>query len=448
MITYNSGETITGYIPLEQGNIIFHAKNYEFTFMNPFNTAIEIVPDSNGFIWGKVHNTDNTIAIYVRESFSISSKRLLNTWIYVIFEAHYIDRKQMQYIDGIRFWNGGIKTIYPANALVENPDLTKDNHFVYDYQKDCYCVKHSLSDQLDVEYCFSSRISQRLSIGEVYLKNGDSILDLKFSKPQTFSDIRKYYDAVYGLCAFLTFRKQIEFDKITLFSELKDGKRLEYARCYIKQPTNSENRKVVDVIPVREISEESVVRLMNNLLDTEKFPGLPLFILPIDRNDLLSIDSGKIRLICSAIEMELNNSAEINPATDVKVEQLIKQVKKTIKDHKKGEYGMDENMYGPIYTSISHWGLPLRERLYHAWNNHPEVLPLAEKLGFTVDVEKLGAFCKARNAITHRGANDNIDEDVATTAFMLIGLTYCYALKRIGLKEDIIKELMKTNLIY
>lgn len=60
-----------------------------------------------------------------------------------------------------------------------------------------------------------------------------------------------------------------------------------------------------------------------------------------------------------------------------------------------------------------------------------------------------GIISKARNAITHRGENDNFDEDIAKTAFVLMGLTYCYTLSRIGFTTDEITDIMKkTKIIY
>ena len=142
-------------------------------------------------------------------------------------------------------------------------------------------------------------------------------------------------------------------------------------------------------------------------------------------------------------------SSEINPSTDSNMDELIKQVKKTIKEHKNSKFRMDEKMYGSIYTSSSHWGLPLSERLWNSWLKHTEMHPLTSKISYEIDYEKIVAFCKARNAITHRGENDNFDEDIAKTAFVLMGLTYCYTLSRIGFTTDEITDIMKkTKIIY
>lgn len=47
------------------------------------------------------------------------------------------------------------------------------------------------------------------------------------------------------------------------------------------------------------------------------------------------------------------------------------------------------------------------------------------------------------------GENDNFDEDIAKTAFVLMGLTYCYTLSRIGFTTDEITDIMKkTKIIY
>ena len=80
-------------------------------------------------------------------------------------------------------------------------------------------------------------------------------------------------------------------------------------------------------------------------------------------------------------------SSEINPSTDSNMDELIKQVKKTIKEHKNSKFRMDEKMYGSIYTSISHWGLPLSERLWNSWLKHTEIHPLTSKISYEIDYE-------------------------------------------------------------
>ena len=46
-------------------------------------------------------------------------------------------------------------------------------------------------------------------------------------------------------------------------------------------------------------------------------------------------------------------SSEINPSTDSNMDELIKQVKKTIKEHKNSKFRMDEKMYGYIQVFLT-----------------------------------------------------------------------------------------------
>ncbi|MFR8312620.1 MAG: hypothetical protein ACLVBP_09890 [Ruminococcus sp.] len=50
---------------------------------------------------------------------------------------------------------------------------------------------------------------------------------------------------------------------------------------------------------------------------------------------------------------------------------------------------------------------------------HPAPHP---KISCEIDYEKIVAFCKARNAITHRGENDNFDEDIAKRRLCAYGI--------------------------
>ena len=50
-------------------------------------------------------------------------------------------------------------------------------------------------------------------------------------------------------------------------------------------------------------------------------------------------------------------------------------------------------------------------------------------------------FVKARNKSTHNGFT-GMDEDVANTAFVLMGLVYCCALTRIKVSTELIKDIM------
>ena len=117
-------------------------------------------------------------------------------------------------------------------------------------------------------------------------------------------------------------------------------------------------------------------------------------------------------------------------------------MKKDVKEHRDGKEPLSSKTYDYIFGNISHWDQPLAERAYNAWKQHEDKMqPLLKLYSIDIDQEKIEMFVKARNNITHNGFT-GMDEDVANTAFVLMGLVYCCALKRIKVSTEMIKDIM------
>ena len=61
-------------------------------------------------------------------------------------------------------------------------------------------------------------------------------------------------------------------------------------------------------------------------------------------------------------------------------------------------------------------------------------------MGEWISRKQIDEFVKYRNTITH-GSFMPLDNSLAETAFVLIELVYCCILKRIGMADNVIKEL-------
>ena len=121
---------------------------------------------------------------------------------------------------------------------------------------------------------------------------------------------------------------------------------------------------------------------------------------------------------------------------------LVEKVKKDVKEHRDGNQPLSSKAYDYIFGNISHWDQPLAERAYNAWKEHEDKMqPLLDLYDIDIEKEKIDKFVKARNNITHNGFT-GIDEDVAITAFALMGLVYCCALTRIKVSTELIKDIM------
>lgn len=441
MVNANS-TVVNGIIKTDKGNVTFYGENFKFTFMNA-DTKEELVLDidENGYIWGRTYE-GKVIAIYAKRSIKIKETRVLNTWNYIISKFEGISKESIKTFKGIRFKNGAIRTIYPCNALHEDFEKSKDGILVYRIENDSKCYSINVGNET-VSWKFGSEINQRMSIEEgESLSNGNALLDILFDNQQGYKTFYDWYGYVCDFCAFLTFRNNICFEKIFLLRETPYNVNEAFAECYVKIEGESSIRKFVNIIPISYIDNNVFKEIVMNILKQDKkHKGLPIFIAPRDDRDAIIMDVGKIRNICSALEMELDlGGVHLESSPNMNV--LIETVKKYIKEHRDGKEPLSSKAYDYIFGNISHWDQPLAERAYNAWKQHEDKMqPLLKLYSIDIDQEKIEMFVKARNNITHNGFT-GMDEDVANTAFVLMGLVYCCALTRINVSTELIKDIM------
>lgn len=212
--------SVTGIIKKDKENIAFAGEDFKFVFMKTDLLGDEIVlkADESGYIWGTTHG-EATIGIYSGTDINIKSTHILNTWNYIV-SKNWLPLEHM-WFDGIRFENGSIKDIYPCNALHEIRDEKSPNLFTYKMDKDSRIFEFA-SNEYVTKWKFYSLVTQKKSVTEGdSISNSNSILDIEFDKPQSFSSLLNYYNQVCDLCSFLTFRNSVSFEKISLLVSAK-----------------------------------------------------------------------------------------------------------------------------------------------------------------------------------------------------------------------------------
>ena len=447
---------ITGIIETPQGNIVFSAENFKFTFMTACisDESIILRADESGYIWGRTHD-EKVIAIYSRNDIEVKNRQAINTWNFIISKYPYMPKQSMQSFKGIRFENGAIKTINPCNGLVYDHQESKGDMIVYRRKKDCKEYKLMHGDK-SVDWTFTSMINQSMSLDEGdALSNSTSLLDITFDEEQQLSVFYDYYGYVCDLCSFLTFRRNISFEKVYLFHEsIINGASIHEpnAECYIKAPEEVSQRKLVNIIRLQYINDEVFKNIFCSITDkdnehkkNEKILSLPLAIAPKNDSDVYVMDIGRIKNICSDLEMELN-LAKVRLPMNAELKLLTKWIKKMIKHHKRGNTPLEEKEYDYIYSNMSHWGQPLAEIAWDACRQHKdEMIPFLKKYGISITKDNIQAFVTARNNATHNGFVE-ISDEVCNTAFALMGLIYCFTLTRLGMQPDVIKRIMEKRL--
>lgn len=450
--------SVTGIIKKDKENIAFAGEDFKFVFMKTDLLGDEIVlkADESGYIWGTTHG-EATIGIYSGTDINIKSTHILNTWNYIV-SKNWLPLEHM-WFDGIRFENGSIKDIYPCNALHEIRDEESPNLFTYKMDKDSRIFEFA-SNEYVTKWKFYSLVTQKKSVTEGdSISNSNSILDIEFDKPQSFSSLLNYYNQVCDLCSFLTFRNSVSFEKISLLKRNQEKINVAFAECYMKEPDVISHRKWLNIIQVRSLEEtvfENILKNMAKMDDEHK--GLPLLIIPKDDRDAHTMDIDKIRHICSALEMELDLQG-VRLEKSPEIDGLIKEVKKLVKEYRKeqnklldGQESQEKNnmrkkMYDNIFGSIAHWDQPLANRVCKVWDQYiSELEPFLKRYDIPITHENIEGFVKARNNITHNGST-GVSDEVANTAFALMGLIYCCALTRLGVDSKAITDIMTRGII-
>ena len=153
-------------------------------------------------------------------------------------------------------------------------------------------------------------------------------------------------------------------------------------------------------------------------------------------------------------EMELNLEG-VRLEKSPEIVDLIEEVKEMVQKYKKEqdklrdvqESKKSNKMYDSIFGSIAHWDQPLANRVCMAWDQHiSELEPFLRRYDIPITHESIEGFVKARNNITHNGGT-GVSDEVANTAFALMGLIYCCALTRLGMDSKAIADIMTRGII-
>lgn len=318
-------------------------------------------------------------------------------------------------------------------------------------------------DKCSIEWIFGSEIRNKYSLDKgVSLENTRSVLDIYFNEGQELQTFYDYYGYVTELLKFLTFREMAPFEEISLLYKHPTYGFNKFADCYVNTDinifaTNSETRQKeaekqircsMNSISVYLLSDDTFSNIIQSIIGTDKKSvNLPIAIIPKDDRDAGIITPEKIKSICSALEVEMN-AAGIKLNKGDELEGLIKQIKNVIKEHRGSEdNGLPEKTYDNIFSSISHWGDSLADRAIEVWHQNETILqPWLSIIGISIFEKDIAAVVKTRNDITHRGFQ-NIDENIAQTAFVMIGIIYVLTLKRLKVSDEIIKDLMIRKIV-
>ena len=276
-------------------------------------------------------------------------------------------------------------------------------------------------------------------------------IDLDFSEPIKTNNILSFYHIIDSVCKFMTFRENSYITKFELTKPNQIHKEIntEFATCYIKPiNTNDPDYHSFEIISLKDMKKESI-RSLFEIFDIQNKVKPYLNFFPKDKDDSNYINIVRVKEICAALECELSY-IDSSGFTDPILDELKKQVKKVISTHRKSETPLQNyKTYDRILGDMKHWSLSLSDKIYNVYEVYVFILinfGCNKDCDIMLHKEDIEAFVNLRNRNSH-GTFESITSKMAKVSFIMYGLTYCCILKRIGLEDVEIENIMKRIMI-
>jgi len=444
MISRNTNN-FTGYVIQGEKKIYFHAQDKVFNFITKgvgifAELSKSVMKSPDHFLHG--YSTDGyQIALYTGyDERKISANYKLRPGIYLVSTTNF-RRYDMSKMQAIEFCGGTLNSLYQQTQIVTE----------YDEERKCYIKTYPTFKK---EYSVKIKdIECKLILKNMPSENSPSIMNLivryEFSKEMPIKTIKLIYNVLMKICRFMTNRGNVGFDEVRLY-QIDDEKDewIKFADGFLDyQYDNFTEKKYQQNILFDDI-DECIVNLHSVMSADTEGKATYLFDFYADNDkDYSILSDDKIKNICSSIECELDFVTDLKDDENANLEDLIKNVKAVIKQHRKSDKKLEDKTYDMIFNSISHWGMANSRKIYLLYKKQDYYMKiLNEKAKLSCTEEDIAAFVKYRNDITH-GRYRTLDSVIVATAYALMALAYCCFLLRMGIKDDKLKLLFETNRI-
>ena len=432
---------------ITQGELLFSfvCQDHHFTFMriggSPVLGVTIILKATNGFIEGKTSD-DKKILIFTNGDIEINNTKDIYTWLYIIAKDKY---QQLRDYDGIKFIDGVLKSLFYRNSLEvsilsEEGVKLKEDSVVVDIHKNVI-----------EKMVIGSVVSESDSIREgVKIDNSTIELKLMFEQHRDIKEsFQDEYNTILELCRFLTFRKYIAFDEVSLLSK-KDSEDMvfEIGKCYIRRESDYDiKRDPIRCITFNEINPNlKDLYLLVRGRDEKKSKYFIDFI-PENPKDFYRVTPELIRKVCTSAEFE-TQICKIPVLKNKHFIELKKKIKEVIDKSKESEGFLTEKEYDYIKGSFAYLDGPLEERMKNLYDRYEDCI---ERLLRDYDIEKISEdeiheMIKVRNGMSHGSAITSIDIE-AYTAKAFMGIIYASVLSRCNCSNEEIKKWINDGLL-
>lgn len=268
------------------------------------------------------------------------------------------------------------------------------------------------------------------SLGEL-----DSFIRLSFENAQCFEKIGKYYIIVKKLVSILTLQNNIFFEAY-LSQRNSDNKLFKTGIC--KMFDNYENysmKKWHNVISIYSIFD-NIPSLIMALNDNEVDSLIGL--LPEDNRMVGKISIMNIQDLCTTLEVAYQWDKRSREKDNL-IEELKKDIKKTIAKFSEKHYEIDVNKETTISSAFQYLDYTLKQKILTLYNENSDIIDaIISKWSLPqINETNVTSFVKLRNNKTHSGTIEWSDSVNIYVALFALGYTCIF--KYIGVSDDVIK---------
>jgi hypothetical protein len=251
---------------------------------------------------------------------------------------------------------------------------------------------------------------------------------------------------------FITFRKNVWFDRVSLLKETSAGKATylaAIAECHWKDEfTHEQPRDNARCITFEKLGVASAANLYDLVERRRSKKGkVSVAFIPESQKDTHWITGQQLKDVCTALEVEAS-AQKMPPKNEETFDNLVATIKQDMKATHRTDNALTNREYSYIASNTSLWSAPAAELDHGLYEQRRESLePLLDILGIKdLSEDAIQAVIKQRNNMAHGGmatrTNTTSEEIIA-----LMGVVYSSILSRCGCSDGVISKLFEWGLL-
>lgn len=350
----------------------------------------------------------------------------------------------------ITFYGGNVNALYNLDWAIEASEVNE-------------CLKNDGAREIKIrpwkDYSRSidlkinnENVTLTFSIGQTAITNHeeekgsynlgklDAFIRFSFERAQDFVMIEKYYGLARKIVAILTAQNNIRFEEVYVSQRNNEQQFFKTGVCKIfDHYENSSKKKWHSVIPIFAIWDY-MPNIVSGLLDGKADALLEL--LPEDNKMVNRISIRNVQDMCTALEVSYHLDDDRKREKDVLIEELKKNIKKTIAEFVKAHNEIDVYKETTISSAFQYLDYTLKQKILTLYNENCKVVNEVVLKNFLpqVNEESIGRFVKLRNSKTHSGTVEWGENAKIYKALMAI--VYSNLFRYIGMPDDVIQSVL------